>query len=616
MFYRKIITFFGSHNYITNKELMKPINTKRLDSPIGASRRKFIKTGLLSGAAALTGCTGDNNEVSAQTHNISINSVGDIDINNIKKLATDNKGRDTVNVNISNVSVTGTDFAKIIEAVGLKTQYSNIRINWTGSLYAGAEGVILSKSDWEKMGKPRLTTQNGIKFRNIDGEKPIDFAPNESAFFVKEPVTATVEIAGPNEFAAKAEEIKNFLADTENYSGVRVIIKQNIPVTDAVLNILNQKTITGDKVNWTDSTAAFVPTKANHEIDGALFANLPVGQNGEMRFWVAEDKGSRLLKDFRGLVNTNHIATSWLLTMLADEKAGLRAQERITVDTGKAGMLQDAVDARHFTGYTGKEAPIYARLQNETKQLVLKNATVAIMKSFLTSEVRAAHNFGRTNTKMDVYTGPGKLQNENFGTNGPIHVVLPVGVLNDLHSNYADVGYESVIVKKGERIDENDALVQWERSRLDMGSVNFTFEDKEIDLRWTPLDGGKSLFKSQSGTPVMFYDFRFLEWLSKDLFELKKHGVTLKVGNDLAFVFPSYLSGIFNGIVGTSWQPCPKAADYMLLDLNIVLDQKPAVQAYPLQSMVPLHGIVPPTMREIGGWVHGADWYQYWGRTA
>jgi len=431
----------------------------------------------------------------------------------------------------------------------------------------------------------------------------------------EKPKIAEVVIPTTADFMAKATEITNHLANGAD--SVYVDMKQNQPTTAEVLGALPG--ITGPKVVWTKNISGlFVPATANQEINGKDFENLPLGRNGDMRFYIPGKNDPNLLKFLKDLANTDTISTSRFPT-------NLRAQYEIYVNTGRAGTLEGAVGAEHFADYNIFQTPIKV-ITLDGKQLVLENVTADIIGSFLTCEVRAAHNFGYTNNRMDLYFNGGQLMNKDFGPNGPFHLMLPNGVYNDLLSNYADMGVKSFKYRNGDKIDEagyfvngknvsNSALNVLERSYIDFGSIDFMTEVNAIDIRRTQFSNIRSAFKTQSGEQAVYYDLRYLGWPAKEVLKSKENNATFKVGPEAVIVFHQMgLSDIFNYAPGKLWQPSPKAPGYMLDNYNIVLDHKPDVQAYPLEFMVVVNNIVPSPMREAGGWVRGMDWDNYWGR--
>ena len=470
----------------------------------------------------------------------------------------------------------------------------------------------LTYAEWESKGFPTIVRgANGAKFliSNAESQKFITKGVNADNIIIGPAQTAEVTIEGPGDFAAKAEQIKKHFAD--GVATVNVTLKQNIPATADVLGILNQKTITGTNVKWAEGSAAFVPATANQEIDGTLFANLPVGNDGDKRFYVPENKNSRALKDFRGLVNTDHIATSWLLGMIT----GLRAQERYTVDTGKTGTLQDAIDANNFTGYTGKESPIYVRLQDETKQLVLENANVDILSKFLTSEVRALYNYGYTSNRKDLISN-GKPLNSEFGSGKVIHLT---GAYNEVLANsYANLAIKSMKIGKNDILYEsgyfvngkdisNSARDMIDFSCLNYGQIDFTTESEEIDIRNTQLPGCQSDWGK--GKVLRTYQ-GYLEWQSKDVYELKKYNRKLKIGKDVLPVIPWGSSwGEFRFNNGQrSWNVHQDVVNIMLNDHNIVIDPKPEMELLDDLWLMINGGFAAPRMKVVAGW--GQEWWK------
>ena len=289
------------------------------------------------------------------------------------------------------------------------------------------------------------------------------------------------------------------------------------------------------------------------------------------------------------------------------------------MNTGKAGTLDGAVDAENFSGYNPTQTPIRVIVQ-DGKQLALENLTVDIAGKFLTKEIVEAYNYGYTSDKRCLTQSNGKLLNEHWGPNGPFQVAQDDIYSRDKVPFFENIGIKSMKIGKNDIIYEagyfvngkdvsNSVLNMLEWSRLNLGPINFTMEGKEIDVRWTQLprvnNPGKLVYNDQPGAVVTLYSLDYLGWLSKDLFELKKNGVTYKIGKEVTIVFPANLAGIFNYAPGKGWQPSPEAPKYMLDEYNIVLDQQPVIQSYPLEQMVSVGVIIAPIMRVLGGWQRG-----------
>jgi len=412
-----------------------------------------------------------------------------------------------------------------------------------------------------------------------------------------EPQRAEVTIANPGEFAAGVDKIKEFL--TVGHDSVYVTMPNNIPVTQEVAGIIDQKIITVDKVVWLGG-GAFVPLMANQEIYGNLYENLPVGMNGDMRFYVPGKNDEHRIKYFinNGLINTDTISTSRFPT-------GLRAQKEIYVNT------TNAVDAGNFSGYErsndpAKHIPVIVQ---DGKQLVLENATVDILDRFQTNAVRKFYNFGYIGNDEYLSTGPGTWLNENFGPNGPLQLENPN---NQYGYDYSNPIIKSMRIGKNDIIHEaghgangkdtsNGVLNMLEYSQLRGRPIEFIIDGSHINIGWQQfparqfLPHGPELNK---GSPC---SWAFLEFVSKDLFRLKEYGVTITVTEDWCIMYPSTVTafnyGGMNGISGTGPQPSPLAKDYMMEELNIILDHdlnKP--------NIYPIKYFLAAMMRTPGGW--------------
>jgi len=160
------------------------------------------------------------------THTISINSVDDIDIFNIRSKATAYNGVDSVIVKMSKIGIISTaNYTRLIELVNLAKEYKNIRIDWSsGALYAGGNGVVLSVKNWDDMLRPPLELgPTGTKFQLAPGETADQFDFYSYVFAAGGPGDIIIENAA--EFADKCNaavsdsriEIKGDLSiDIEN----------------------------------------------------------------------------------------------------------------------------------------------------------------------------------------------------------------------------------------------------------------------------------------------------------------------------------------------------------------------------------------------------------------
>ena len=570
--------------------------------------------------------------------NLYMNTVEDFASNReiaATNLATNPKKRIKAEVQKDIAVTDSTKAEKIVYWCDLANSNDSISTDWKGNgITTGpTDTLILNPERYALMYDKKTGKLPEIKSlvyeRNMaDSTKMVVLGANPIFIKIKgsQPVQVPeVEILGPNDFADKAQQIAKFLSDGCN--NVRAIMRSNVPATAAVMNILNQKTITGGNVTWADTGAgAFVPATANQEIDGNIFANLPIGNDGDKRFYI---KNAYLVgeKNLRGLANRDTTWTSKFSSGPDVQKIGWRGQKIIFVDTDYA------VDAGNFSGYerTNDKAKNIPVIVQNGKQLVLENATAVILSYFQTKEVQEAYNYGNTRSKDYIWNPfPTKWLNMDFGPNGPLQLVVPNtpisnpniswdGFLNYPGDFYDDpviksmhIGKDDIIYEAGHFVNgkdvSNSVLNMLEHSRLNQGPINFTIEGKEIDIRWTQLQQCQMAWGNDK---VLYFYLDYLAWLSSDLFELKKNNLTFKVGNDVVIISPRdapLVNYKFNN-GNPSWNVSQDAPKYMLNDYNIVLDHKPELRIGLLDALLgpALGGYARPPMKLTGGW--GQEWW-------
>ena len=459
-----------------------------------------------------------------------------------------------------------------------------IRFDSTAFAIAPATaGILITYDDWENLGFPPIAIgAGGIKFDILANEAD-KFAVYRDVLNIRPGGAAEVTIEGPNDFAEKVKKIEEFHRD--GFDTVHVTVLSDIPTTNAVMNILNQKTVTGGNVTWIGD-GAFVPNSANQELDGRLFEHLPVGSNSDKRFYVPGKNYAHLLGDLRGLVWTDTLSTSRFPTFL-------RGNEKIFVNTDYA------VDARNFSGYERtndmkKHIPVIVQ---EGKKLVFINATTDILACFQTDEARKAYNDGYTGSRPYGWTSPTTWHNTNFGSNGPLQLLsheyqffealqqyinydnifinsMKVGKDDEIH----EVGHFETI--NGETIDvSNCAFNMLEWSRLNAGPIDFIIEGNKINIGWSQLP--TTTFPSNhwilnKGSPI---GWKFVDFVSKELFRLKEYGVTMTVTDDWCIITPSEAT-VFNYNGSYQAQPSPDVKKYMMDEFNIDLVPRQAPSTY------------------------------------
>ncbi|MDR2145608.1 MAG: hypothetical protein LBE91_04000 [Tannerella sp.] len=490
-----------------------------------------------------------------------------------------------------------------------------------------AAGILITYGNWEKSGFPKIAVgAGGIKFE-IPAKEASLFAERgvgEELVIIRPAPVAEVEISGPNDFAEKAQLMEKYLAD--GYDSVRVILRSNIPANSAVMGILNQKKITDDKVVWTDAGAgAFVPATADQEVDGNLFANLPIGRDGNKWFYITGKNGANRITHFKGNVEdgifkTDTVSTSRMLGTILP----LRAQKGIYVDIGRAGTGEDPIDARNFDGYerTNDPAKHIPVIVQEGKQLAIKGATVKILERFQTDVVQGAYNYGYTGNENYIRTGKVSPRwiNMEFGPNGPLQLVFPNNpisnpnlsweerafgqlydnlVIKSMHIGKNDIIYEAGHFENGKDVS-NSVLNMLEISHLLSGPIDFTIEGDKIDIRWTNFsnltfdDNGGGIFNR--GSPRGWEFVKFVP----QLFKLKEHGIKITVTDDWCIITPSDVT-VFNY---DSWhlaQPSPEVKNYMLDKFNIDIGPRKPPNTYNSFPFIYYQGL----RRIPGGW----DWY-------
>lgn len=346
-----------------------------------------------------------------------------------------------------------------------------------------------------------------------------------------------------------------------------------------------------------------------------MFRKLPVGATADgKQFYITGANNASALTDINGYFRTDTAGIQDDNLYKYKNGAGPIAEQELRVRTNQE------IDAQYFKGYSKTMAPVFVRaLLPDGQYVTVKNATVDVLGRFLTSAVRVAYNYGNTRYEQDINNiSTGKLMNENFGSNGPLNLVLPEGTLSPfLFSNYANLAIKSVTIGK-DTISEDDVLCQIEWSRMKLGPIDCTVNGGKVNIRWTQLRYNlvydNRLYKVP-GQKDVYLDY--LNWLSKDVFDLKGNNAILPLKEEICIVYILETMGaLFN--YGGQGQPLPwpKSVEYLSNELNIVPDyitdpNSQILNSFPFEFRNANSG----PMRVQGGYVTGLslipDWYQH-----